>query len=111
MVNDTPTEDAVRPVSTEVASRAGQPTELLEIEENSVPEVEINYPTGPKLWLTVTTLCVAMFLKGLVRSSNVITMTNEQLIIFQDLTIVAVAVPSLTDQFKTISDIGWYNAA
>jgi hypothetical protein len=77
MVNDTPTEDAVRPVSTEVASRAGQPTELLEIEENSVPEVEINYPTGPKLWLTVTTLCVAMFLKGLVRSSNVITMTNE----------------------------------
>jgi hypothetical protein len=76
MVNDTLTEDAIRPVSTEVASRPGQPTEPLEIEENSVPEVEINYPTGPKLWLTVTTLCVAMFLKGLVRSSNVITMAN-----------------------------------
>ena len=77
MVNDTPTEDAVRPVSTEVASRAGQPTEPLEIEENSVLEVEINYLTGLKLWLTVTTLCVAMFLKGLVRSSNVVTMANE----------------------------------
>jgi hypothetical protein len=68
MVNDTPTEDAgVRPVSTEVTSRPGQPTEQLEI-ENSVPEVEINYPTGPKLWLTVATLSITMFLKGLVRS-------------------------------------------
>jgi MFS family permease len=27
-----------------------------------------------------------------------------------DLTIVAVAVPSLTNQFKTVSDIGWYSA-
>lgn len=29
----------------------------------------------------------------------------------QDLTIVAVTVPSLTDQFKTVNDIGWYSAA
>jgi hypothetical protein len=36
---------------------------------------------------------------------------KKQLIMSQDLTIVAVAVPSLTDQFKTVADIGWYNAA
>jgi hypothetical protein len=77
MANETPTEDAVRPVSAEDTARDGRPTEQPEIEENGVPEEEVNYPTGPKLWLTVATLCVTMFLKGLVRSSNVITMMNE----------------------------------
>lgn len=28
----------------------------------------------------------------------------------KDLAIVAVAVPSLTDHFKTVADIGWYSA-
>ncbi|KAH8807374.1 major facilitator superfamily domain-containing protein [Xylogone sp. PMI_703] len=91
MLNDTVTEDAGRPVSTQLTSRIGHPMEQLEIEQSSAPEVEINYPTGPKVWLAVATLCVTMFLKGL------------------DLTIVAV--PSLTNQFKTVADIGWYNAA
>lgn len=29
----------------------------------------------------------------------------------QDLTIVAVAIPSLTDYFGKVNDIGWYSAA
>ena len=41
------------------------------------PEEEINLPTGPKLWLTVATLCVTMFFKGLVRLSNVVTIMDE----------------------------------
>jgi hypothetical protein len=28
----------------------------------------------------------------------------------KDLTIVTVAIPSLTDQFHTVADIGWYTA-
>ncbi len=60
------TEDAIQTVPT-----IGQPVEHLEIEENGTTE-EINYPTGYKLWLTVISLCLAMFLKGLVSSSNMV---------------------------------------
>jgi hypothetical protein len=70
MAIETSTEDIIRAVSAEETARIGHPTEQLEIEENGVSE-EINYPTGHKLWLTVASLCIAMFLKGLVRSSNV----------------------------------------
>lgn len=82
MANDTPTEDTVRTVSIELPSRAAQPIEQLEIEQNSVPESEITYPSGPKLWLTVATLCVTVFLKGLVCWSNVIKLITELLTIF-----------------------------
>lgn len=85
MVNDaTATDNAV----------VGQPSETLEVEEPVNESADnITYPTGAKLWLTMLSLCIAMFLYGL------------------DLTIVSVAVPPLTDQFHTVSDLGWYSAA
>ncbi|KAH7146241.1 major facilitator superfamily domain-containing protein [Dactylonectria macrodidyma] len=69
--------------------------ENLEIEDESNGRTEegVIYPSGPKLWSTMISLCIACFLSGL------------------DLTIVAVAIPSITDQFETIADIGWYSAA
>ncbi|KAH7254490.1 major facilitator superfamily domain-containing protein [Fusarium solani] len=69
------------------------PTEQFEVQEAEGGQSEIIYPKGWKLWSTMASLCIACFLSGL------------------DLTIVAVTVPSLTDQFQTISDIGWYSAA
>ncbi|KAG4292442.1 hypothetical protein FPRO06_13695 [Fusarium proliferatum] len=69
------------------------PTSTLEIEEPRDNEENIVYPTGPKLWSTMASMAIACFLSGL------------------DLTIVAVAVPSITDEFQTIADIGWYSAA
>ncbi|KAF5974486.1 major facilitator superfamily transporter [Fusarium coicis] len=68
-------------------------TSTLEIEEPRDDEDNTVYPTGPKLWSTMASMAIACFLSGL------------------DLTIVAVAVPSITDEFQTISDIGWYSAA
>lgn len=65
MATETSTEDVIRPESTEVDPRIGHPVEHLEVEENDASE-EIDYPTGHKLWLTVASLCIAMFLKGLV---------------------------------------------
>ncbi|KAK7428392.1 hypothetical protein QQZ08_005011 [Neonectria magnoliae] len=67
----------------------------LEIEDNrnEHSEESLAYPSGLQLWSTMALLCIACFLSGL------------------DLTIVAVTVPSLTDQFQTIADIGWYSAA
>ncbi|UZP39292.1 hypothetical protein NXS19_007108 [Fusarium pseudograminearum] len=70
-----------------------RPIEALQIEETSNEEDNIVFPTGPKLWSTMASMSIALFLSGL------------------DITIVAVAVPSITDEFQTIADIGWYSAA
>lgn len=90
---NTPGADPVQPTAEENPDTTTPRPDQLEIEESGTSDESINYPTGPKLWLTMISLCTAIFLNGL------------------DLTIVAVAVPSLTDDFKTISDIGWYSAA
>ncbi|KAF5593029.1 major facilitator superfamily transporter [Fusarium pseudocircinatum] len=83
------------PVAVEVddTTQQSRPTSVLEIEEPRDDEDNTVYPTGPKLWSTMASMAIACFLSGL------------------DLTIVAVAVPSITDEFQTISDIGWYSAA
>ncbi|KAF5255873.1 hypothetical protein FOXYS1_13686 [Fusarium oxysporum] len=68
-------------------TQQSRPTSTLEIEEPRDDEENIVYPTGPKLWSTMASMAIACFLSGL------------------DLTIVAVAVPSITDEFQTIADI------
>ncbi|KAJ4005972.1 hypothetical protein NW752_001219 [Fusarium irregulare] len=87
-----PISSATVPISTDAASPS-RPIEALQIEEPRSEEEDIVFPTGPKLWSTVVSMCIALYLSGL------------------DITIVAVAVPSITDEFQTIADIGWYSAA
>ncbi|KAK5199607.1 hypothetical protein LTR92_000148 [Exophiala xenobiotica] len=89
MPTSTTTQDTSIAVHT-ISSPGSDPPvspEQLEVEEPGVSEESMIYPSGPKLWLTMASLCLSIFLNGL------------------DLTIVAVAVPSLTDKFKTIADI------
>lgn len=57
------------------------------------PSTESKYPTGSKFWCTVLALCVVMILGGL------------------DANIVATAVPSITNHFHTVADVGWYSSA
>ena len=72
----------------------GRPEEQLELQEPvDADEDNIDYPKGLQLWLSMSSLMLAMVFVGL------------------DMTIVAVAVPSMTDYFKTINDIGWYSSA
>ena len=72
----------------------GQPQDRLEVEEpGNTDEDNIEYPTGLKLWVSISSLLTSMIFVGL------------------DMTIVAVAVPSLTDHFRSIDDIGWYSSA
>ncbi|KIW65177.1 hypothetical protein PV04_07458 [Phialophora macrospora] len=59
----------------------------------STPGTEPNYPTGTKFWFTIIALCVILILGGL------------------DANIVATAVPSITDHFHTVADVGWYASA
>lgn len=70
---------------------SGRTIEPLEIE--STPDTEPNYPTGTKFWFTIIALCVVLILGGL------------------DANIVATAVPSITNHFHTVADVGWYSSA
>ncbi|KAJ7764880.1 DHA14-like major facilitator [Mycena metata] len=56
-------------------------------------EDDIVYPEGLKLFLITLALCLAVFLVAL------------------DNTIIATAIPKITDQFKSLDDVGWYGSA
>ncbi|KAE8162633.1 major facilitator superfamily domain-containing protein [Aspergillus tamarii] len=71
---------------------SAQPVEPLNVESTS-PGTEPNYPTGTRFWFTVIALCVLLILGGL------------------DANIVATAVPSITNHFHTLADVGWYSSA
>ncbi|KAH9902351.1 putative efflux pump [Xylariomycetidae sp. FL2044] len=51
------------------------------------------YPTGAKLALITLALCLSVFLMAL------------------DNSIIATAIPKITDQFNSLGDIGWYGSA
>lgn len=53
---------------------------------------EVVYLTGLKLIMIIVALCLAMFLISL------------------DQTIVATAIPRITDHFHSVQDIGWYGS-
>jgi len=55
-------------------------------------EGEIVYPRGLKLAVIIAALCLAVFLVAL------------------DQTIIATAVPRITDRFNSVGDIGWYGS-
>lgn len=51
---------------------------------------EPEYPTGAKLGIIIASLCLSVFLMAL------------------DNTIIATAIPKITDQFKALNDVGWF---
>ncbi|CAK7204767.1 hypothetical protein SEUCBS139899_007527 [Sporothrix eucalyptigena] len=51
------------------------------------------YPTGARLVLIMLALCLAVFLMAL------------------DNSIIATAIPKITDQFHSLNDVGWYGSA
>lgn len=65
----------------------------LETENRGANEADIIYPTGLNLALITLALCLAVFLVAL------------------DQTIIATAIPKITDHFDSLSDVGWYGSA
>ncbi|CAI7670061.1 unnamed protein product [Penicillium pancosmium] len=82
---------AVSPDSRQPPTTSARPTASLTIE--STPDITPNYPKGSKFWFTILTLCAVLILGGL------------------DANIVATAVPSITNHFHTVADVGWYSSA
>ncbi|KAJ7618232.1 putative HC-toxin efflux carrier [Mycena rosella] len=60
---------------------------------DNVSEELVEYPEGVKLVLISLALCLSVFLVAL------------------DNTIIATAIPKITDQFKSLDDVGWYGSA
>ncbi|KAJ7758576.1 major facilitator superfamily domain-containing protein [Mycena maculata] len=56
-------------------------------------EEQMEYPTGLKLGLITLALCLSVFLVSL------------------DNTIIATAIPKITDQFDSLDDVGWYGSS
>lgn len=56
-------------------------------------EDEMEYPHGLKLVIILAALCLAVFLVAL------------------DQTIISTAIPTITNQFNSITDIGWYGSS
>ena len=61
-------------------------------EDTKLEDEEIVYPSGLVLAAIALALCLAVFLVAL------------------DQTIIATAIPRITDRFKSVKDIGWYGA-
>jgi len=62
------------------------------VEDTKPGDEEIVYPAGLILAAIILALCLAVFLVAL------------------DQTIIATAVPRITDKFHSVKDIGWYGA-
>lgn len=68
----------------------------LAVDERSDPDAlpeGSQYPTGMKFWLLMLNLAAVIILGAI------------------DMSIVATAVPTITDHFHTVADIGWYSIA
>ncbi|KAJ9630828.1 MFS sugar transporter [Taxawa tesnikishii (nom. ined.)] len=68
----------------------GEPQEATAEEQEEDDE---DYPSGFKLAMITIALCLSVFCMAL------------------DNTIIATAIPKITDQFKAIDDVGWYGSA
>ncbi|KAF5006013.1 hypothetical protein FDECE_7587 [Fusarium decemcellulare] len=71
---------------------------------------ETIYPSGLKLGLVLTSVFVSMFLVSLV-GSHYTHPFGTGAKISQDRLIITTAIPKITDDFNSVTDIGWYGSA
>lgn len=98
----TDVEDPEKPVETSNVTPVNKETngELQDVQtantgvaEEQEEEDDTDYPKSFKLALVTTALCLSVFCMAL------------------DNTIIATAIPKITDDFKAIDDVGWYGSA
>ncbi|KIW72591.1 hypothetical protein PV04_00772 [Phialophora macrospora] len=80
-------------LAADVSEREKGKEEEIHVDAASETEDHTNYPHGLKLVTLVIALSLAVFLVAL------------------DQTIIATAIPKITDHFNSINDIGWYGSA
>ncbi|KAM5471283.1 MFS sugar transporter [Microsporum audouinii] len=90
-----PNDDATKEAGSLSEKAPAGPDELTKARSNAVSEdyETANHVTGLKLAVIVTGLCLSVLLVAL------------------DNTIIATAIPKITDQFHALEDIGWYGSS
>ncbi|KAM5347578.1 hypothetical protein ACJ41O_007402 [Fusarium nematophilum] len=81
--------DDDRPDPTSTSAAAPQETTV----SDPAPSPGADYPTGAKFWLIMLTVAAVLVLSSI------------------DMNIIATAVPSITDHFHTVADVGWYSSS
>ncbi|KAF2280982.1 MFS general substrate transporter [Westerdykella ornata] len=84
-LRDKAQEDVADKAQDEVADKSG--------EQSSESDAEFEYPKSWRLAAITIALCLSVFCMAL------------------DNTIIATAIPRITDQFKALNDVGWYGSA
>lgn len=84
---------AVAPVQGAESPSATEAYEMAGDSQDVQPVPEIDYPSGSKLWLVLLTTGAVLILASI------------------DMNIIATALPSITGQFHTSRDVGWYSSA
>ncbi|MCJ1276755.1 MFS sugar transporter [Puttea exsequens] len=81
------------PIGNNSKEKTMETTPFEEAEALEKLDDEPEYPTGAKLGIIVASLCLSVFLMAL------------------DNTIIATAIPKITDYFEALDDVGWYGSA
>ncbi|KAM0326211.1 hypothetical protein ACHAQA_006808 [Verticillium albo-atrum] len=68
-------------------------TKIEPLTPGTSPEIPVEYPSGAKLSLIVLALCLSVFVMAL------------------DNSIIATAIPKITDEFESLQDVGWYGSS
>lgn len=84
---------ALEPNQEKAEKNTGTVTAAETSADNTTPEDDFVYPKAWALAAIVLALCLAIFCMAL------------------DNTIIATAIPRITDQFKTLNDVGWYGSS
>ena len=91
-MSETKEDQSSTPDTTVIESEKGSRENAYEVADTKLEDEEIVYPNGLVLAAIVLALCLAVFLVAL------------------DQTIIATAIPRITDRFQSVKDIGWYGA-
>jgi hypothetical protein len=95
-MDETAVEKIPEPAVEEISGPAVEKISDPAVDESSDPDAlpeGTQYPSGLKFWLLMLNLGAVIILGAI------------------DMSIVATAVPSITDHFHTVADIGWYSIA
>lgn len=89
-------------------------TQSVEANDKSTNECEPEYPGAFQLTLISLAMGFSIFISGLVSvpaPSLPIFARTQELTSVQDNTIIGTATPTITNEFQTLSDIGWYGSS
>ncbi|KAI4128159.1 MAG: hypothetical protein LQ338_002861 [Usnochroma carphineum] len=91
--SDTPPMRTEPPNDNETQTEKVEMSPVQEAEALEKPSDEAEYPTGAKLAIITISLCLSVLLMAL------------------DNTIIATAIPRITDHFNSLDDVGWYGSS